>query len=145
MFRDVPERLELHAHGLAAVVDELALGVVEVEGLRGVLRNEGDVEAAFLQHAGELALVPGEADGEIFFKNGEPKVQKKSRKLFLACGTFGCLLRNGVLGSLYRIGYMFLRFTSCQAVFVIISASSPQKQRAASLSPHSQYRIHANA
>ena len=48
--------IELNADGLAVVLYQLALGIIEVEGLGGILADEHHIEAAVLQHTIELTL-----------------------------------------------------------------------------------------
>ena len=55
--------LKLDSEGLNSVVDHLTLGIIEVERLRGVLRDENDVEAAVLEHTWELTLTGSERNG----------------------------------------------------------------------------------
>ena len=48
---------------LTIVLDQLALGIIEVQGLGGLLGDQYHIEAAVLEHAGELALASTEGYG----------------------------------------------------------------------------------
>ena len=55
--------LQCNADSFTIVLNQLALGIIEVEGLRCILADEHHIELAILQHAWELTLASTKRNG----------------------------------------------------------------------------------